>query len=146
MHTSVLIMCSLWTVCVQVCVQVLKRITGLIPCVLLSVITIIVPYVTFPLICLLLWKEERCHWAAQLTSVTDGEFWILSFIQIRLTSCPDGPAHGGRGGHTFPPGWDPPTGESPGAQGERGDPAGERNGQGKESQWGGRQHFPWIGY
>lgn len=92
-----LIMCGLWTVCVQV----LKRITGLIPCVLLSVITIIVPHITFHIICLLLWKEERCHWAAQLTSVTDGEFWVLSFIRNRLTSCPDGPACGGRGDTRF---------------------------------------------
>lgn len=66
-------------------------------------------------------------------------------VQIHLASCPDGPACDGRGRHTFPPGWDSPTGESPGAQRERGDPAGEGNGQGEESQWGGR-HFQRLGY
>lgn len=126
----------------------LKRITGLIPCVLLSVKTIVVLHITFPLICLLLcnkWDVIELHNSPVSEIYTDGEFWVLSFIQICLASCPDDPARDWREWHTFPPGWDSPTGESAGAQRERGDPAGEGNGQGEESQWGGR-HFPRIGY
>lgn len=58
----------------------LKRITGLSPCVLLSVKTIVVLHITFPLICLLLcnkWDVFELHNSPVSEIYTDGEFWVL---------------------------------------------------------------------